>query len=74
MGSDIQKQAKAFEEALMPHDVFGKSNLKDEGRKLELVAGKLFYLARKEADTAKAEAISRSAKLILTAAETLKAL
>lgn len=77
METDIEKLANEFESATeLPgdYDVFGGTNLKNEGKKLELLAGKLFYLSKKEMDHDKRRVIDHTAKLILQASEQLQKL
>jgi hypothetical protein len=67
---DIEKLADEFEALTEPkHNMFEGTDLRNEAKKLELLAGKLFYLSKKESTNPKA--IEHAAKLILAAADTL---
>jgi hypothetical protein len=76
MESEIEKLARDFEEALtefpVRHDIFTGTNLKDEARKLELLAGKLFYISNRNIPVNHRKAVAHAAKLILAASEALE--
>jgi hypothetical protein len=75
MDIDIEKLARDFETALTEfpkrHDIFTGTNLKEEARKIELLAGKLFYISNRNMPVNHRRAVAHAAKLLLAASELL---